>query len=83
MVFVPFIQIDNHRKCVTLGVGLLNDKTIESYTWLPKAFGVQPQIILTNQDNAMKKAAATVLTKSNHILYMWHITLKIAIECMM
>ncbi|GJR78678.1 FAR1-related sequence 5-like protein [Tanacetum coccineum] len=38
MKFVPFIGIDNHGKCVTLGLGMLLHEDTKSYTWLLKAF---------------------------------------------
>lgn len=81
MIFVPFTGIDNHRKSVTLGAGMLKDETAESYIWLLKAFlkafGVQPSIIVTDQDKSMKKAVDEVLTESKHRLCMWHITQKL------
>lgn len=81
MMFVPFTGIDNHRKCVTLGAGLLSNETTDSYKWLLRAFvktfGVQPRIIVTDQDKSMKAAVAEVLTDSRHRLCMWHITDKL------
>nr|GEV31732.1 hypothetical protein [Tanacetum cinerariifolium] len=81
MVFVPFIGIDNHRKCVTLGSGMLLHKDTQSYTWPLKAFMTafikEPTLIVTYQDGAMKKAIEAVFTKSKHRLCMWHITQKI------
>ncbi|GJT81009.1 C2 calcium-dependent membrane-targeting protein [Tanacetum coccineum] len=38
MVFVPFTGIDNHRKCVTVGSGLLLREDTEAYTWLLMSF---------------------------------------------
>jgi len=80
LVFVPFTGIDNHKKCVTLGAGLLAKEDEDSYTWLLTcflpAFGKEPTIILSDQDPAMKKAIATVLPGSIHRLFMWHITTK-------
>ncbi|GJR30770.1 FAR1-related sequence 5-like protein [Tanacetum coccineum] len=38
MVFVPFTGIDNHRKCVTVGSGLLLREDTEAYTWLLRSF---------------------------------------------
>nr|KAJ0212430.1 hypothetical protein LSAT_V11C400221880 [Lactuca sativa] len=38
MVFVPFTAIDHHKKSVTVGSGLLSNESIESYSWLLKAF---------------------------------------------
>lgn len=81
MVFVPFTGIDNHRKCVTIGAGLIRKENTESYIWLLKsflkAFGKQPTIIVTDQDPAMKIAVAAVFNDSRHRLCMWHITNKL------
>ncbi|GKC06044.1 FAR1-related sequence 5-like protein, partial [Tanacetum coccineum] len=38
MVFVPFTAIDNHRRSVTVGSGLLKKETAEAYGWLLRAF---------------------------------------------
>ncbi|GKA90228.1 FAR1-related sequence 5-like protein [Tanacetum coccineum] len=81
MVFVPFTGIDNHRKCVTVGSGLLLREDTEAYTWLLRSFMTahkkQPTMIVTDQDGAMKLAIEEVLTKSKHKLCMWHIMQKI------
>lgn len=81
MVFVPFTGVDNHRRCITFGAGLLNSESIESYKWLLKAFlethSKHPQLILTDQDPALKQAVPTVFPESNHRLCMWHIMRKL------
>ncbi|XP_052621743.1 protein FAR1-RELATED SEQUENCE 5-like [Lactuca sativa] len=38
MIFVPFTAINNHEKTINVGAGLISDETIESYSWLLKAF---------------------------------------------
>ncbi|KAI3767901.1 hypothetical protein L2E82_18330 [Cichorium intybus] len=80
MVFVPFTGIDNHKRCVTFGAGLLSKEDTDSYIWLLrcflKAFGKQPTLILSDQDPAMKKAVEEVFPLSHHRLCMWHITAK-------
>ncbi|GKB52303.1 DNA-directed DNA polymerase [Tanacetum coccineum] len=38
MVFVPFTAIDNHRRSVTVGSGLLKRETAEAYGWLCPEF---------------------------------------------
>ncbi|GJY43344.1 FAR1-related sequence 5-like protein [Tanacetum coccineum] len=70
MKFVPFIGIDNHRKCVTHGSGMLLHEDTKSYTWLLKAFMTaflkEPMMIVTDQDGAMKRAIKAVFTKAKH-----------------
>ncbi|GJR35688.1 FAR1-related sequence 5-like protein [Tanacetum coccineum] len=81
MKFVPFIDINNHGKCVTLGSGMLLHEDTKSYTWLLTAFMTaflkEPTMIVTAQDGAMKRAIKAVFTKAKHILCMWHIMQKI------
>ncbi|GJR65430.1 FAR1-related sequence 5-like protein [Tanacetum coccineum] len=81
MKFVPFISIDNHRKFVTLGSGMLLHDDTQSYTWLLTAFMLallnEPTMIMTDQDGAMKRAIKAVFKKSKHRLCMWHIMQKI------
>ncbi|XP_023755613.1 protein FAR1-RELATED SEQUENCE 5-like [Lactuca sativa] len=64
MVFVPFTEIDNHKRCVTFGASLLSRKDIDSYIWLLKYFlkasGKQPLLVLSDQDPTMKKVIETV-----------------------
>ncbi|GJR11647.1 FAR1-related sequence 5-like protein [Tanacetum coccineum] len=81
MKFVPFIGIDNHGKCVTLGSKMLLHEDTKSYTWLQTAFMTvflkEPTMIVTEQDGAMKRAIEAVFTKAEHRLCMWHIMQKI------
>ncbi|GKA78262.1 FAR1-related sequence 5-like protein [Tanacetum coccineum] len=81
MKFVPFIGIDNHGKCVTLGSEMLLHEDTKSYTWLLTAFMTaflkEPTLIVTDQDGAMKRAIEAVFTKAKHRLCMWHIMQKI------
>ncbi|GKC14598.1 protein FAR1-related sequence 5 [Tanacetum coccineum] len=63
MVFVHFTAIDNHRRSVTVGSGLLKKETAKAYGWLlrafKKAFVRPPNIVVTDQDGAMRLAVAT------------------------
>ncbi|KAL7612083.1 hypothetical protein Lser_V15G07939 [Lactuca serriola] len=81
MVFVPFTAIDHHKKSVTVGSGLLSNESIESYSWLLKAFlkthGKEQTLILTDQDAAIKQAVENVFRNSKHRLCMWHIMKKL------
>nr|KAJ0203508.1 hypothetical protein LSAT_V11C500240900 [Lactuca sativa] len=78
MVFVPFTGIDNHKKCVTFGAGLLSREDGSSYSWLLttflKAFKKQPTLVLTDQDLALIKAVNQEFPMSAHRFCMWHIT---------
>nr|GEY08482.1 hypothetical protein [Tanacetum cinerariifolium] len=75
MKFVPFIGIDNHRKCVTLGLEMLLHEDTKSYTWLLNAFmfafSHDPTMTVTDQDGAMKRVIKAVFNKAKHRLCMW------------
>ncbi|XP_023763346.1 protein FAR1-RELATED SEQUENCE 5-like [Lactuca sativa] len=81
MVFVPFTGIDNHKKCVTFGAVLLSKEDGVSYEWLLRAFlksfRKQPQLVICDQDPALKKAIDKVFPFAHHRLCMWHITKKL------
>ena len=81
MVFVPFTGVDNHKKSITFAAGLILKEDEESYTWLftnfKKAMGHEPNIILTDQDPAVKVAIETVFTTAVHRFCMWHIMMKV------
>ncbi|GKE24265.1 regulation of nuclear pre-mRNA domain-containing protein 1B [Tanacetum coccineum] len=81
MKFVPFIGVDNHVKCVTLGSGMLLHEDTKSYTWLLNAFMTaflkEPTMIVTDQYGAMKRAIEAIFKKAKHRLCMWHIMQKI------
>ncbi|XP_052623644.1 protein FAR1-RELATED SEQUENCE 5-like [Lactuca sativa] len=81
MVFVLFTAIDHHKKSVTVGSGLLSNESLESYSWLLKAFlkthGKEPTLVLTDQDAAIKQAVENVFHNSKHRLCMWHIMKKL------
>ncbi|GJR49630.1 FAR1-related sequence 5-like protein [Tanacetum coccineum] len=70
MVFVPFTAIDNHQRSVTVGSGLLKKETTEAYGWLlrafKKAFVRPPNIVVTDQDGAMRLAVAAEFPESKH-----------------
>ncbi|GJT26506.1 FAR1-related sequence 9-like protein [Tanacetum coccineum] len=72
MVFVPLNAIDNHRRSVTVGSGLLKRETAEAYGWLlrafKKAFIRALNIIVTDQDGAMRLAVAAEFPESEHRL---------------
>ncbi|XP_035837599.1 uncharacterized protein LOC110892265 [Helianthus annuus] len=81
LIFVPFTGVDNNKRCVTFGAGLLFYETIEVYTWLLRAFleahNKQPSLVLTDQDPTMRQVVAAVLDRSLHRLCMWHIMKKL------
>ncbi|KAL4573725.1 hypothetical protein LXL04_020541 [Taraxacum kok-saghyz] len=83
LVFVPFMGIDNHQRCVTFGAALMARETEEYYIWLLEsflnAFGKQPNVVVTDQDAAVGNAVQKVFTQSKHRLCMWHIGKKLTV----
>ncbi|XP_031097041.1 uncharacterized protein LOC116001296 [Ipomoea triloba] len=81
LVFVPFTGIDNHKRCITFGVGLLMKEDIDSYVWLLESFkkimGHDPICAVTDQDPVVKVAVAQVFGASKHRFCMWHIMYKV------
>ncbi|GJR26820.1 FAR1-related sequence 5-like protein [Tanacetum coccineum] len=77
MVFMPFTAIDNHMRFVTVGSGLLKKERAKAYGWLfrdfKKAFVRALNIVVTDQDGAMRLAVAAEFPESKHRLCMWHI----------
>ncbi|GJV46738.1 FAR1-related sequence 5-like protein, partial [Tanacetum coccineum] len=82
MVFVPFMAIDNHRRSITVGSGLLKKETAKAYGWLlrafKKAFVRPPNIVVIDQDGAMRLAVVAEFPESKHRLCMWHIMQKMS-----
>nr|KAJ0209272.1 hypothetical protein LSAT_V11C400166570 [Lactuca sativa] len=74
MIFVPFTAINNHKRCITFGAGLLSSESIESYSWLlhafKKAFLKEPNVIVTDQDVVILQAVSTVFKNARHRLCM-------------
>ncbi|WVZ52120.1 hypothetical protein U9M48_003210 [Paspalum notatum var. saurae] len=71
MIFTPFTGVNHHKANVLFGVALLSNKKIESYTWLFKTFlnvmgGVEPALIITDEDASMKAAIQNACMR--HIL---------------
>nr|GEX59068.1 hypothetical protein [Tanacetum cinerariifolium] len=79
--FCAFQTIDNSRRSVIVGSGLLKKETSKAYGWLfrafKKAFVRAPNIVVTDHDVAMRLAVAVKFTESKHRLCMWHIMQKI------
>ncbi|XP_019166907.1 PREDICTED: protein FAR1-RELATED SEQUENCE 5-like [Ipomoea nil] len=81
MVFVPFTGVDNHKRCITFGAGLLTKEDADSYSWLLEKFvcamGKRPLCVVTDQDLAMQIAIKRVLPECRHRYCMWHIMTKV------
>ncbi|KAL9678962.1 hypothetical protein QQ045_016814 [Rhodiola kirilowii] len=80
LVFVPFTDVDNHKCSVTLAIGLISNEDEDSYTWLLECFRKSifhiPNVLVTDQEPAMKVAIAKTFPESTHRFCMWHIAEK-------
>ncbi|XP_077241931.1 protein FAR1-RELATED SEQUENCE 5-like [Tasmannia lanceolata] len=77
MPFAIFTGVNHHRQTILFGAALLCDETETSLSWLFRTWlramsGKPPNVILTDQDDAMAKAIACVLPTSVHHLCRWH-----------
>ncbi|KAH9715156.1 protein FAR1-RELATED SEQUENCE 6 [Citrus sinensis] len=68
---VSFIGVNHHGQSVLLGCGLLASETIESYTWLFRAWltcmlGRSPQTIITDQCRILQIAVGDVFPRAYH-----------------
>ncbi|XP_019153544.1 PREDICTED: protein FAR1-RELATED SEQUENCE 9-like [Ipomoea nil] len=81
LVFVPFTGVDNHKRSITFGSGLIAREDVESYEWLLKNFknakGYAPRCVITDQDPALKIAVPNIMPETRHRFCMWHIMEKV------
>lgn len=81
MVFVPFTGINHHNRCITFAAGLLSDESVGAYQWLleqfKKAFGTDPQVVITDQDPSIKIVVPEYFPNTIHRFCMWHIMQKL------
>ncbi|KAK9668549.1 hypothetical protein RND81_13G068100 [Saponaria officinalis] len=73
MVFTPFTGIDNHKKSVTFACALLSNEDEESFGWVFQKFmeamgRKEPQLIITDQDPAIKKRSASCFQNSKALV---------------
>ncbi|TKY47995.1 FAR1-RELATED SEQUENCE 6 [Spatholobus suberectus] len=79
---VLFLGINHHKQSILFGCGLLAGDTVESYTWLFRAWltcilGRPPQIIVTDQCGILQTVVADVFPRSTHCLCLFNIMQKI------
>ncbi|KAM6585970.1 hypothetical protein CsatB_012972 [Cannabis sativa] len=70
---VSFIGVNHHGQSVLLGCGLLAGETIESYTWLFRAWltcmsGRPPQVIISDQNDTLQTVVADVFPRATQCL---------------
>lgn len=80
---ISFVGVNHHGQSVLLGCGLLAGETIESYTWLFRAWltcvlGRPPQTIITDRCVNLQTAVADVFPRASHCLCLSHILQKVS-----
>ena len=85
MPFSNFVGVNHHGQSVLLGCALVSHEDDETFVWLFKTWlscmgGKPPASIMTDQDQAMRKAIAEVfpMPHTYHRWCMWHIMQKFA-----
>ncbi|KAL6142132.1 hypothetical protein ACLB2K_060415 [Fragaria x ananassa] len=73
-----FVGTNNHRATVIFGCALLVDETEETYNWVLTAFLAsmkqkKPVSVITDSDEAMRKALDNVMPEARQRLCAWHV----------
>lgn len=73
-----FCGFNHYRGSIIVGSALLYDETIESFKWLFDIFlqahnNKKPKTIFTDQDQAMARGLAEVMSETHHGLCTWHL----------
>lgn len=79
---VLFVGVNHHVQPTLLGCALIADETVYTFVWLFQtwflAMGERaPQVILTDQNSAIKAAVAAVFPDTRHCFCLWHVLEKI------
>lgn len=79
---VFFVGVNHHIQPTLLGCALIADETFYTFVWLMQtwfmAMGERaPQLMLTDQNNALKEAIGAVFPQTCHCFCLWHILEKI------
>ncbi|XP_010260560.1 PREDICTED: protein FAR-RED IMPAIRED RESPONSE 1 isoform X2 [Nelumbo nucifera] len=82
MPLVPFIGVNHHYQFTLFGFALIADETTSTFlwlmnTWLRSMGGRAPNVIVTDQDKALKAAIAEIFPNTRHCFCLWHILRKI------
>ncbi|KAI4336479.1 hypothetical protein L6164_015001 [Bauhinia variegata] len=78
MHFVILAGLNHHHQTSVFGCALLDDETVEAYTWLFQTFlhvmhDTMPISIVTDGHKAVRQAVQQVLPQSRHRLCTWHL----------
>lgn len=76
--FILFVGVNHHGSTVIFGCAIVADEKVATYEWILKQFldcmyQKHPGGLITDGDNAMRRAIAAVMPDSEHRLCTWHI----------
>ncbi|XP_066163756.1 protein FAR1-RELATED SEQUENCE 5-like [Oryza sativa Japonica Group] len=76
--FIPFVGVNHHGSTIIFGCAIVADEKVATYEWILKQFldcmyQKHPRALITDGDNAMRRAIAAVMPDSEHWLCTWHI----------
>lgn len=79
---ITFIGVNHHGQSILLGSGMVSGETIESYTWLLRAWltwmlGRPPQAVITYQCRTLQTAVTDVFPRASHCFYLSRIVQRI------
>ncbi|KAK4427988.1 protein FAR1-RELATED SEQUENCE 6 [Sesamum alatum] len=82
---VVFTGVNHHAQPMSLGCGLVSSQTVESFTWLFRAWltymvGRPPQTVITSQCKALQTAISEVFPRAFHCLSLTNIMQKFPSE---
>nr|KAJ0209240.1 hypothetical protein LSAT_V11C400185270 [Lactuca sativa] len=79
MILVPFTGIDNHKRCIIFGFGLLSSENIESYSWilyaLKKIVNVPNLVVIDQRCCNFTCSTDAIQECKTKILYVAHISI--------
>ncbi|CAN1181028.1 Protein FAR-RED ELONGATED HYPOCOTYL 3 [Linum perenne] len=83
MPLVLFVGVNQHYQFMLLGCALISDETSATYSWLIQNWlramgGRVPNIIISEQDEALNSVIPHVLPGARHCLCLWNIFAKVS-----
>ncbi|XXG63309.1 hypothetical protein AAC387_Pa05g1537 [Persea americana] len=81
LIFATFMGVNHHGQSILFGCGLLPNETFDTFVWLFSKWleampGGPPEVIITDQNEAMTKAIQFVMPATYHHFCLWHVLYK-------
>ncbi|XP_021863921.1 protein FAR1-RELATED SEQUENCE 4 isoform X2 [Spinacia oleracea] len=79
---VLFVGSNHHIQPLLLGCALIADESVHTFLWLIQTWlmamgGQSPQVVLTDENDALKTAITELLPDARHYFCLWHMFEKI------